>query len=641
MSVVSTENVEAAYIAALKLLETRVPLLGALWADEFFYLSPESSGTEGKWSTYPYQVAILNWMTSDDIEEINWQKSRRVGYTKCLMAAMGCLIEQKSRNVAVWQPTDGDAKDFVTDEVNTMLRDVPVLGDMLSCDVGAKSSYNTTEKKVFKGATLDIKGGKSARNFRRMSKDVAIYDELSAFDPDIDGEGSATEIGDGRLDQAPFPKSIRGSTPKTKNVCQIEAAVNSCDKVFYRYVKCPHCGELQRLEFANLKWDNDDPKTAHFVCVKNGCVLYYRDYPKMDKAGRWQTKDGYYYLDEDDTFYSPDGEKIDKPLRIGAKIWAAYSYLRPWSYIVDRWIAANNRAKTGDISSLKSVINTLIGETWEEKGEKVEHAQFSGDRLEHYTPKSLPTDVLLITYGADVQGGVNARVEVEVVGWGLDEESWSIEYITIPGDIDIDRESIADHLDDLLRKKYTRTDGVELRVSGGMIDAGYQPSRVFGYTKARRGNNIFATKGKSVYAGPFVGKGSWQGEKPNRAIEYALNTDEGKTTHFNRLRIPKPGPGYMHFPSHYSENYFKGLAGEEKQIKRQRGVIVGYRWVKTYERNEPLDCRIENMAAYAKLNPNMEAIKMKLDAQAERIKHGLTMSAGKIKKRRVRSRAEI
>jgi phage terminase large subunit GpA-like protein len=78
-----------AFKRAVAPLRGRVPMSGAQWADKYFYLSPESSGTEGRWRCYPYQEGWLNWMTSDDIEEVNFQKSRRVGYTKCLMAAAG------------------------------------------------------------------------------------------------------------------------------------------------------------------------------------------------------------------------------------------------------------------------------------------------------------------------------------------------------------------------------------------------------------------------------------------------------------------------------------------------------------------------------------------------------------------------
>ena len=608
-----------------------IPLIGSEWADTYFYLSPESSGTEGKWKSYPYQIGPINWMTSDDIEEFNWQKSRRVGYTKCLMAAVGCQIEQKKRNVAIWQPTDGDAKDFATDEIEPMLRDVPVIGDKLKCRVGAKSKYNTIEKKVFNGATLDIKGGKSARNYRRMTKDVAVYDETDGFDRDIDGEGSCFELGDGRLDQAPFPKSIRGSTPKTKGASLIESAVDGSEMVFYRFVQCPDCGELQRLEFSRMKWENNDPDTVWYECL-TGCRLFYRNYAEMDANGRWQTLDGNYYIDKEDRFYNAEDESIHKPRRIGARIWAAYSYLRPWSYIVDRWIVANKEKKTGSIITLKAVINTLLGETFEEKGETVSHSVLS-ERGEPYLAEGfIPNEVLVITVGADVQGGANPRIEMEFVGHGLEAETWSLDYIVIPGDAE--RPEVWDHVDDELSRKFMRDDGAGLGVSAAFIDSGYLSTEVYRFTGPRRRRNIYATKG--VNKGTLCNKGTWQGDKKSgRAILRTVNVDDAKTIIFNRLKIDVPGPGFCHFPDHYSEKHYEQLTNEEKKEVRKKGVLTGYEWVKKGP-NEQLDCRAYALGAFSYLNPNLGKTKLRLERMAAAIAAGVTPKP-EGRKRRVRS----
>ena len=599
----------AAFQAAIQPLETRVPLSGSEWANEHFYLSPESSGTEGRWTCYPYQVAWLDWMTSDDIEEVNFQKSRRVGYTKCLMAAMGCLIEQKNRNVAIWHPTDGDAKDFVTDEVDNLLRDCPVLGEKLKCEVGAKNKHNTQEKKSFHGATLDVKGGKSARNFRRMTKDVAIYDETDGFDLDVDGEGSCFSLGDGRLDQAPFPKSIRGSTPKTKGVSLIENAVENSSRIFYRYVKCPHCGVLQRLEFARLSWEDDKPEVVTYDCVTSGCVMEYRDYPAADAAGRWQTLDGYYYDDKARQFFDPDDNRIDKPRKIGVRIWAGYSYLRPWSYLVDRWIEANKNKKTGNLTTLKTVINTLLGETFEEEGTGVDSASLEDRGEDYLSGGTIPTEVLVITVGADVQGGVNSRIEMEFVGHGLEGETWSLGYHVLNGDPE--RREVWDNLDVLLLKRFKREDGVSLAVSAAFIDSGYLATEVYRFTATRRKRAVFATKGVNV--GTICNKGTWQGEKKNksRAILRTVNVDDAKTIIFNRLQIDKPGPGFCHFPSHYTDKHFTQLTNEEKVEKHKRGVFVGYEWRKKGP-NEQLDCRAYAIGALEYLNPNMGRLKLRL-----------------------------
>jgi phage terminase large subunit GpA-like protein len=612
-----TINVAKAFKYGVEPFRATVPLLGADWADKYFYLSPESSGTEGKWKCYPYQRAILNWMTSDDIEVVNFMKPKRVGYTKCLLAALGCLIEQKNRNVATWQPTDGDAKGFTIDEVETMLRDVPVLGAKLKCEVGLKSKYNTIDKKVFHGATWDIKGGKSAKNFRRMSKDVASYDELAGFDEDIDNEGNALKLGDGRLDQAPFPKSIRGSTPKTKGACQMEKAIDKSDMVFYRFVRCPHCDQLHQLDFENFKYEDGDYKTAHMVCPVNGCRLEYRDYPAMDKGGRWQTLDGFYYDDMDDRFFNADGQPIDKPRRIGARLWAAYSYLKPWSYIADEHIQATKDAETGDTTTVKSFTNLILGDTYEEEGETVDSGSLESRGEDYLSRHFIPSDVLVITVGADVQSGSLPRIEMEFVGHGLRGETWSLGYYVLPGDIDQPEVWVA--FDEYLKKRFTRVDGVNLGVRAAFIDSGHMANEVYKFTGPRRRRNIYATKG--VNTGTLCNAGSMQGDKKkrNRAILHTMNVDDGKTIIFKRLKIAKPGPGYCHFPDRYSARHFEQMANEKKIEKYKKNVMVGYEWVKLGP-NEQLDCRVYSLGALefvlGILKVNLEREKLKLMRKA-------------------------
>ena len=85
-------NLRKAIDAGLKVLRKPEPQTCAEWADANFYLSPESSYTQGRWETAPFQVAILNAMGNDDIREVNLVKSARVGYTKMILAAIGYLV---------------------------------------------------------------------------------------------------------------------------------------------------------------------------------------------------------------------------------------------------------------------------------------------------------------------------------------------------------------------------------------------------------------------------------------------------------------------------------------------------------------------------------------------------------------------
>ena len=632
-----TINVTQAASTGLALFEVvAAPLTGVEWADEHFYLSAETSGIEGKWKTLPYQIALINWMCDDDIEEFNLQKSSRVGYTKMILIANGYGISEKRRNIAIWQPTDGDAEDFSKDEVDAMLRDVPIVGNLLKCKPGAKSKYNTLNKKVFQGATLDIKGGKSGRNYRRMTKDWAFYDETDGFDTDVDGEGSPFELGDVRIQTSSFPKSVRGSSPKTKGISLIEAALKECRFVFYRFVKCPQCGTLQRLEFKNLKWDDDDHETAAFICP-NGCIMTYNQLPEIDAAGRWETLDGYYYDDHTDLFHDPEGTVTQRPKRIGAHVWSAYSYFTTWAATAEKWIEAVRAAKTGSKAKLKTVINTRLGETYEEKGESVNAEGFTS-RLENYQDDFLPEGVIFITFGGDVQGGTNPRIEIEILGHGLDGESWSIDYVVLPGDAS--DKFVWDSLDSQLERQFTREDGLKMMITGGLIDSGFMTTEVYTYATPRNRRGVFPSKG--VNSGDLCTASQSAFKKSSKKVAImTVNTDDAKEIIFNRLQKTERGPGYCHFPQHYGQSYFDGLTNEQKKKKVRAGRLVGYEWVKIKEHmpNEPLDTRVYNLAAlyrYTKGNTNLlQQLKFKQDKEAERIKAGIP--AAKQTGRRVRS----
>ena len=101
-----------------------------------------------------------------------------------------------------------------------------------------------------------------------------------------------------------------------------------------------------------------------------------------------------------------------------------------WREIVEKFLTANEEKKKGNIELLKVWTNTEMGETWEEDGEQIETDDLY-KRREKYNCE-VPEEVLVLTAGVDVQ---DDRFEAEVVGWGVDKESWGIKYQVIYGDL--------------------------------------------------------------------------------------------------------------------------------------------------------------------------------------------------------------
>lgn len=636
------QNIEKAIKDGLSIFRIEEPLTGSEWADRHFYLSEESSSISGPWESLPYQVAILDWLGDDDIEVLDFLKSARVGYTKMLCADVGYKIEHKKRKIVIYQPTDTDAKDFVKDEIDPMLRDVKVLGDLLRGDPDKKSPHNKADRKSFlNGSILHIRGGKTGTNFRRITVDQVCYDELGGFDHNVDNEGSPLILGDMRLETSSFPKSIRGTTPKLKQFSLIEESIANADMVFNRYLPCPECGEYFKL--SKDIFDLEDPKTLDsekFPCAECGVEIGYEEYPDMDQAGKWMTENGEYYDEELRQFFSHDGEKVIAPRRIGVEIWAAYSYFKTWGDLFYRWnMAVKEFKQKGDSTKLQTFVNVSMGEGYEEKGERISENALN-DRLEDYG-ELIPDGVLYITMAVDVQGGKNARLEFEICGHGLGEESWSLDYAKIYGETE--RSEVWEHLDDQRLRTFKRHDGVELPISIVVVDSGYLQETVFKYTKPREKYRVYAIKGDTLPGKQLVGKYSLLGPRKNVRC-YLLGVNRGKDKLYARLKFDapengEPREGYCHFPKRYPASYFKGLLSEEKRRDKKDPRKFSYVKISEGTPNEPLDLKVYNMAAVGIANPNFPLLKKRIDRMAEAISKNIVVENINIgRRRRVRSK---
>ncbi len=150
--------------------------------------------------------------------------------------------------------------------------------------------------------------------------------------------------------------------------------------------------------------------------------------------------------------------------------------------------------------------------------------------------------MLLLTAGVDVQ---DDRLEVEIVGWGKDEESWSLDYRTIYGDPS--SPAVWQDLDTALSQILVTEDGRQLAVRCACVDSGgHHTSSVYRYVKPREGKRIFAIKGIGGAGKPIVNRPSTNNIGKVRL--FGVGVDTAKELLFSRLRINEVGPGYCHFP---------------------------------------------------------------------------------------------
>ena len=111
------------------------------WADQYAYLSTESSAEGGRWRTLPYQKGIMDAITNPDVEQVTLMKSARVGYSKILNHLIAYHMHQDSCPIMVVLPTLDDCQSYSKEELQPMLRDTPCLHGLVS-DPKSKDGNN-------------------------------------------------------------------------------------------------------------------------------------------------------------------------------------------------------------------------------------------------------------------------------------------------------------------------------------------------------------------------------------------------------------------------------------------------------------------------------------------------------------------
>jgi phage terminase large subunit GpA-like protein len=566
------------------------------WAAEHFYLSQESSYVEGAWKAWPFQAAILDAMGSDEVAEVDIIKSARVGYSKMLLACIFYQAQHKVRNQGIWQPTDSDAVQWCKTELDTALRDMPIMATVFPQYL-RRHRNNTLEQKQFLGSMLYIRGGKAAKNYRRITLDTVYLDELDGFDYDVDNEGSPVRLAAKRLEGATFPKLILGSTPKVKGLSWTEHHARQAEHLFRYKVPCPHCGERHALEFgtrtstSGMRWVDHDPETVRHACPHCSALYTQDQYFQVWKRGAWVSQHGA-CIGDGFTLWAADGTALPWPKRIAFHLWAAYSPAASWPDIVAEYLAAVERKRVGDESLLKTFTNTTLGETYEERADQAD-SQGIQKRAEPYALRAVPAGGLVLTCGVDVQDN---RFECVVWAWGEGEESWCVDYTVLEANPADERDW--SKLDDYLQSTFPHAGGGRLKIEAAAVDSGgHFTHQVYAFCRARTGRRVFAIKGDQRQGQPVKGKASWQdvnfrGQVIKRGIKlFHVGTDTAKDLIYGRLKLAVAGPGYMHFSEQLPDAFYQQLTAEAR-VRQRTASGDAWRWVKTGARNEVLDCTV-------------------------------------------------
>lgn len=571
------------------------------WANQHFRLVGESSQRKGAWSAWPFQVGILDCLSDDRIEEVNLQKSKRVGYSKILTAFVGYTLAHRRRNVAIWQPTDDDRDSFVKTEIDPMIAEVAAVQ---AARRPGSEAEDTLKMKPFRGAVLHTLGGKAARAYRRITVAVALLDEWDAFDQSIEKSGDPRTLAIGRLEGAAYPKFVGGSTPRIKGLSHVESSRLAADVDMRYHVPCPLCGVEHPLTWggpkspAGMKWERGRPETVRHVCPHCLGSIRQADYLPAGEPleGSWVCERTGARYGADRVWRDARGAEIRPPRHVGMHVWSAYSPQRSWESIVREFEFAHAELKAGKAEAMQVFRNETLGETWELSSESADEHELAA-RAEDYELGTVPKGALVLVSAVDVQDN---RFELLVWGVGRGEEMWLVDYQVLQANPADPRDW--DKLDAFLRNRYRqRWHGGHLGIEAAAIDTGgHFTHQVYNFVRERAHRRVYAIAGSTRYGGPIKGPArkqdvNWRGTVIKAGVtRWEVGTDTAKDLLYGRLRIAQPGPGCVHFPKGLPREFFEQLTAEGRVLQRT-ATGEQYRWVKRRPRNEVLDCTVYSL----------------------------------------------
>jgi phage terminase large subunit GpA-like protein len=555
------------------------------WAEQNRYV--DRGSRKGRWSnrTVPFAVEIMDAFADPDIREVVFQKSAQVGGSEILANVVGYYIEIEPTEIAYVAEKEDKTRAWMVESFDSMVRATPTLERL----VKTSDEDNNQRVKRFPGGQFFGFWATSPAELSSRPIQVLLFDERAAYG--ATKEGDAVKLGEARTKTYDgFEKIGKVSTPRLAgDSADIESDFLRGDKRQF-WVPCPSCDELQLLEWKHCHWDGE-PDLAYMVCVSCGIQLEYDDLQGMLERGKW-IKDA----DLEKPFWP---ELNADPEVASFRINQLYSPFVRWSRMVKDFLEAKHKGVGG--IAMQTWVNTALGEPWRPY-EKIDYGDLTLNREDY--PAPVPPGVLVLTAGVDVQGN---RLEYEVVGWGRDNESWSIEIGVLDGDPG--QNEVWDDLTEKLSAVFAGEEK-DFRVQCAFVDSGYHAQQVYKFAKKNEGRKWYACKGLGDPTKPIISKAAWVGTNPKVRM-IPVGTTAAKDEVFSYLKITEYGPGYCHFPTRqeYDDAYLKQLCSERKIQRARLGqTFYVYEKVSPNVRNEALDLRVYATAARVKLNPNYEKI---------------------------------
>lgn len=567
---------DAGYALFARACAPRQALTVSQWADAERRLSSKGSALPGSWVTDrnpPLREPMDCMSARSSVRDVALKFPIQFGKTEVAINTLGYVMDHDPGPVMVCLPGEVSMNKWVAQKLGPAIEETPAMQRALT-SVASRDAANTRTFKDFAGGQLYIEHAGSPARLKSTTVRTLLVDEVDEFANKLAGGDDPVDMLNGRT--SAFPGSYKRlyiSSPQIKGLSRIGYLYDRSDQRQY-HVPCPHCGEMQPLEWAGLRW-NEDCSRAWYVCRECGGMIDEASKTAMVEAGRWvaaapgAAMRGYHI----NCLYYPFG--------LGPR----------WHELARMWLDAQN-----DPAKLKTFINDRLAEEWEDAAMRSVRHNAVADRAEPYPLRTAPDGVLVVTAGVDTQDN---RLAVQIVGWGRGMASWVLDYVELMGDPADDDVWLA--LADLLNRPIQHASGAVMRVQAMLIDTGgHRGEAVKAWVRGRHVRRPMAGFGATANTAPVLGKGKqvdvdFRGRLDKRGVLlYQVGTVAAKHWLFGRLSTDADKASdkrLVRFSDELDPGYFTGLVSEtynpaKNRFEKRRGA-----------RNEPLDTWVYAYAA--------------------------------------------
>jgi phage terminase large subunit GpA-like protein len=603
-------NSEAVIAAVRRYMRNLVPppdMLPSEWSEANVRI-PVGNAIPGpiSFDNAPYQRGMLDVIKEPGLRRVDYMTGAQLGKTTIQQCITGYFIAHEPRSQMFSQPTQGDQQMFLEAKLRPMIEANPAISSKMAKQRG-REGVNNSRLISYLGGFLMFAWAGSPKTARGRSAPVIHQDEVDGYEATAEGDfcellsqRNAT-FGDQRLE-------TRSSTPTIKGASRIETGFLEGDQRRY-YVPCPDCGVGQYLKWENVHWTGRQstgihdaekdigaehhPDTAMYACEACGCLW---DDGHRIAAIRNAEREGH-------------GWKAAKPFN-GHASFHAPEMLSTFRRLRDIVRSYLDKLAVGD---LQSFVNVSLAETWEEKGDKADPNSLM-QRREVYAAQVPMRGVWL---GAGIDAQID-RLEVQIVAFGVGEESWRIDYRVLWGDPLAP--DVWNELEDVLSEEFTHESGVTMRIGGACLDTGGTNSytqTAYDWLRGKSGRRVFGVKGIAGWGRPVVAQPERKqsGKNARKVDLFLVGVDEAKLIVMRRLNMQAPGPGYIHFSEDAEAEYFQQLTAE-KLVTRYIKGFAKREWTKPDRaRNEALDTFVYAYAALKIMQPNLKRLAERLPEQ--------------------------